>query len=124
MAPGKLRGLKSAAPNFSHQDRVEIFNPKRVDGSVQDEPDVVDLLHLEGLPPEGREDAVGPVVGGHVQPAKHLTRGDGLKMTHMTMGKVSKSIYRCRWGRLVANKLSNKFPIMDTKPQVWNNWKP
>ena len=42
---------------------------------------MVGLLHLEGLPPERREDPVGPVVGGHVQPTKHLTGSDGLEGT-------------------------------------------
>ena len=57
---------------------VEVLDPHGVDGAVEDEPDVVLLADLEGLAPERGEDAVRPVVGGHVEPAEHLARGDGL----------------------------------------------
>ena len=55
-----------------YQDRVKIFDPEGIDWTVQDQPDVVSLLHFQCLPPEGGEDAVCPVVGGHVKPPKHL----------------------------------------------------
>jgi len=37
-----------------------------------------DLLGLVRASPERREDAVGPVVGGDVEPAEHLRRRDRL----------------------------------------------
>lgn len=36
----------------------------------------INLLGLESLPPQGRKDAVRPVVGGDVQRAEHLRRRD------------------------------------------------
>jgi hypothetical protein len=62
-----------------YQNRIQVFDPKRIDGSVENEPDVIRLLHLEGLAPQSRKDPVRPIVGGHVQSAEHLTRRDGLK---------------------------------------------
>jgi len=38
------------------------------------------FLGLEGPSPERREDAVGPVVGGDVEPTEHLRRGDRLRV--------------------------------------------
>jgi hypothetical protein len=62
-----------------YQNGVQVFDPKWIDGSVKDEPDVIRLLHLKGLAPQSRKDPVRPIVGGHVQSAEHLTRRDGLK---------------------------------------------
>jgi len=66
-----------------YQNGVQVFDPKRIDGSVENEPDVIRLLHLEGLAPQSRKDPVRPIVGGHVQSAKHLARCDGLKERNM-----------------------------------------
>lgn len=38
----------------------------------------LNLLGFESPPPQGGEDAVSPVVGGHVQRAEHLRGRDGL----------------------------------------------
>ena len=48
------------------------------------------LLGLERLPPERREDAVRPVVGGHVKSAEHLRRGDGFGVhAHLLVGRAA-----------------------------------
>ena len=46
-----------------------------------------DLLGFVSSPPQSREDPVRPIVGGHIQTAKHLGSGDGLGVhPHLFVG--------------------------------------
>lgn len=46
-----------------------------------------DLLCFERFPPQRGEDAICPVVGGHVQRAEHLRGGDGFGVhPHLFVG--------------------------------------
>ena len=80
------------------QYRVEVLNPDGIDRPIQDEPYMLAFLCAERASPQGGEDAVGPVVGGHVQPAEHLGGRDGLGVhAHLAVGlaAVGEGFHQC-----------------------------
>lgn len=49
-------------------------------------PDRLTFLGLQSLPPERRKDAICPVIGGYIQPTKHLRSCDGFRVhLHLSM---------------------------------------
>ena len=54
------------------QHTVEVLNPNGIHWAVQHQPDVLPLFGLVRSPPQSGEDAIRPIIGGHIETAKHL----------------------------------------------------